>query len=455
MRRVKPGLLVLGLAAALSVPARAQQRPGDAGRDELAERVKAEFLHAWNGYVTYAWGHDSLKPLSKSYYDWYEQSLYMTPLDAFDTMLLMGLADEAAAAKQLVLENLSFDHDFTVQVFEMTIRLLGGLISAYQMDGEPRFLELAVDLADRLMPAFDSPTGMPYWGVNLQSGETTGTINNPAEIGTLMLEFGTLSRLTGDRAYYDAAKRGVVAVFQRRSDIGLVGTTLDVETGAWENQDSHISGMIDSYYEYLLKAWLLFEDEDFGAMWRASIAAVNQYLADSRDTGFWYGHADMDTGERTATRFGALDAFMPAVLALGGDLERAERLMESCYKMWKLADIEPEQLDYSTMEPVHLAYHLRPEAMESAYYLYRLTGDPKYVEMGKKMFDSLVRYTRTEAGYAALANVVTKEKADQMQSFFLAETLKYAYLLFAPAGTLDFDGVIFNTEAHPIAKTWD
>jgi len=454
-RELLRGLSAFTLAAIPVTPAAAQESAEGIQRAELAEKVKTEFLHAWNGYVTYAWGHDDLKPLSKSYHDWYDQPLYMTPLDAFDTMLLMGLTDEAEAAKKLVLENLSFDHDFTVQVFEITIRTLGGLISAYQMDGDERFLRLAVDLADRLMPAFESPTGMPYWGVNLRTGETTGTVNNPAEIGTLMLEFGTLSKLTRNSAYYDAAKRGVVAVFQRRSDIGLVGTTLDVETGEWENRDSHVSGRIDSYYEYLLKAWLLFEDDEFGAMWKTSIAAVNRYLADERDSGFWYGHADMQTGERTATRFGALEAFMPAVLALGGDLERAERLMQSCYKMWRLTDIEPEQLDYSTMEPVHLAYVLRPEAIESAYYLYRITGDPKYVEMGKTMFESIVAYTRTEAGYAALSNVVTKEQADQMQSFFLAETLKYAYLLFAPVGTLDFDGVIFNTEAHPIIKTWD
>ena len=448
-------LSVLAFVVTVFLPLKAQERVQEPGQAELAEQVKAEFLHAWNGYVEYAWGHDGLKPLSRGHYDWYEVPLYMTPLDAFDTMRLMGLDDEAERAKQLVLDSLSFDHDFTVQVFEITIRMLGGLISAYQLDGDERFLELAVDLADRLLPAFESPTGMPYWGVNLRTGETTGVVNNPAEIGTLMLEFGALSGLTGNSVYYDKAKRGVVAVFERRSDIGLVGTTIDVETGAWGERDSHISGRIDSYYEYLLKAWLLFEDENFAAMWEQSIGAVNRYLADEQATGFWYGHADMDTGERTATRFGALDAFMPAVLALSGDVERAERLMESCYAMWTLFDIEPEQLDYVSMKPLHLGYYLRPEAIESAYYLYRLTGDEKYVRMGRTMFENIVKYTRTETGYAALADVITKEKSDRMESFFLAETLKYAYLLFAPAETLDFSSVIFNTEAHPIRRSWN
>jgi predicted alpha-1,2-mannosidase len=174
-------------------------------REEMAAWVKDAFLHAWNGYEEYAWGHDALKPLSRGYRDWYDHSLYMTPLDAFDTMLLMGHSEEAARAKQLVLDSLSFDRDFFVQVFEVTIRMLGGLITAYQMDGDPRFLELATDLADRLLPAFESPTGMPYVRVNLRTGEKEWQVNNPAEIGTLMLEFGTLSKLTGNRVYYESA----------------------------------------------------------------------------------------------------------------------------------------------------------------------------------------------------------------------------------------------------------
>jgi hypothetical protein len=187
-------------------------------------------------------------------------------------------------------------------------------------------------------------------------------------------------------------------------------------------------------------------------MWKTSIAAVNEHLADSVDTGFWYGHANMYNGVRTATHFGALDAFFPAVLALGGDLERAASLMESCYKMWTMFGIEPEQLDYTTMEPVRKSYPLRPENLESAYYLYHFTGEEQYLEMGKVMFESLVRYARTPTGYAALSDVTTKEQTDDMESFFLAETLKYAYLLFAPQETLDFDRVIFNTEAHPFGR---
>jgi mannosidase alpha-like ER degradation enhancer 2 len=417
-----------------------------------AAAVREAFRHAWTGYAQYAWGHDQLLPLSRGARDWYPASLVMTPLDAFDTMLLMGLDSEATHAKTLILDSLRFDRDFPVQVFEVTIRLLGGLNTAYQMDGDKRFLALATDLGNRLLPAFGSKTGMPYRFVNLRTGAVSGPVSNPAEIGTLMLEFGTLSKLTGDARYYDAAKRAVTTLFADRSAIGLVGSTIDVETGAWQDRASHVTGGIDSYYEYLLKAWLLFGDPDFKRMWEESIAAANRYLPDERPSGWWYGHVDMDTGQRTATQFGALDAFLPAVLALGGDLPRAERLMESVYRMWTTFGIEPEVLDYVTMQPVAPGFELRPEAIESAYYLFRLTGDERYRDMGRVMVDSLLHYTRAETGFAALKSVLTKEQRDQMESFFLAETLKYAYLLFAPPETLDFNTVIFNTEAHPIRR---
>ncbi len=421
-------------------------------KPELAEQVRAEFLHAWNSYKQYAWGHDALKPLSKSYRDWYGVSLYMTPVDAFDTMILMGLDEQAREAKDLILNNLTFDLDISVQNFEITIRLLGGLLSAYQLDGDQRFLDLATDLGNRLLPVFDSPTGMPYVNVNLKTGVSGGSINNPAEIGTLIIEFGTLSRMTGNPVYFDKAKRAIVELFSRRSEIDLVGTTINVETGQWINKTCHLSGMIDSFYEYLLKAAILFEDDEFKNMWETSVAAINTYLADETETGLWYGHVDMDSGERVAARFGALDAFFPAVLALGGDVERAARLQESCYKMWALHDIEPEQIDYSAMQVTAPYYVLRPENIESAYYLYHFTKDEKYLHMGETYLNSIIKFCRTDSGFAALKSVITKEKDDSMESFFLAETLKYLHLLFAPEETLDFDGVIFNTEAHPVYR---
>ncbi|MFI4969968.1 MAG: glycoside hydrolase family 47 protein, partial [Lysobacterales bacterium] len=419
----------------------------------LAGEVKAEFLHAWQGYRRDAWGHDDLAPLSRKPHDWYAKPLLMTPVDALDTLLLMGFRDEADAARELIATRLDFDQDIYVKNFEVTIRLLGGLLSGYQLSGDERLLRKAEDLGTRLLPVFDSATGLPYVEVNLGTGKTRGTATNPAETGTLLLEFGTLSKLTGKPVFYAKAKRALVETWKRRSAIGLVGSSIDADSGRWLDTESHISGGIDSYYEYLWKCWRLFGDHDCLAMWKPGIAAVNRHLADEVDGALWYGYADMNTGKRTHSYYGALDAFFPALLALSGDVPRAARLQDSSFRMWRLHDIEPEVLDYRAMRVVVPGYALRPEIVESAYYLYHYTRDPKYLAMGRTMFRDFVRWCRTDAGYAALADVVSKQKKDRMESFVFAETFKYYYLLFAPQA-LDFDAVTFNTEAHPLRATW-
>jgi ER degradation enhancer, mannosidase alpha-like 2 len=454
------------LITTLAVPATAQKRIDNPQPQSavIAAQVKTEFLHAWNGYKKYAWGHDDLKPLSKTHHDWYAEPLLMTPVDALDTMILMGMKEEADATREYIVKNLSFDKDIYVQNFEITIRLLGGLLSSHQLTGDKRLLDLAEDLGWRLLPVFQTPTGLPYRYVNLRTGKVRGEVSNPAETGTLLIEFGTLARLTQNRVFYEKAKRALVETYKRRSPIGLVGTWINVETGKWTDLDSHISGAIDSYYEYLLKCWRLFGDQDCKRMWLDSIAAINKYLADDvisyQDTPrgriaiwkLWYGHVDMNTGKRGATTYGALDAFFPAVLAMSGDMNRARRLQTSSIRMWQQAGIEPEEYDYKTEKIVSAGYPLRPEIVESTYYLHHYTRDPQYRKQGEQLWRDFVKHCRTDEGYAALKNVVTKEKSDSMQSFLFAETFKYFYLLFATPRTLDFDKVIFNTEAHAVKK---
>src|SRR5207244_13146650 len=282
--------------------------------------------HAWSGYKKYAWGHDDLKPLSKTYHDWYAEPLLMTPVDALDTMILMGFKGEANSTREYIVKNLSFDKDIYVQNFEITIRLLGGLLSSYQLTDDMRLLNLAQDLGNRLFPVFESPTGLPYRYVNLKTGKVRGNVTNPAEAGTLLIEFGMLAPLTHRQVFYDKAKRALVEIYNRRSPIGLVGTWINVETGQWTDTDSHISGAIDSYYEYLLKCAILFHDQDCRRMWNESIKAINKYLADARSTKgitvltkrgpgqlwgaapeLWYGQADMNSGKGPPASYGQRD----------------------------------------------------------------------------------------------------------------------------------------------------
>lgn len=441
-------LMLVASVLCVSWSAQAQQ----IDTKQLADKVRSEFLHAWKGYKTHAWGHDGFRPLSKTYYDWHNRPFYLTALEALDTMTLMGLSEEADSTREFLATHLSFDSDTYVSVFEITIRVLGGLLSNYELSGDKRLLDLANSLGTRLLPAFISGTGLPYKLVNLKTGEVSGEVTNPGEAGTLLLEFGTLSRLTGKAEYYNYAKNALLRLYEFRSPIGLVGDAIDINTAEWKGTDSHLSACIDSYYEYLLKSALLFGDTDCQSMWQESYAAINRHLLDSSKAGFWYGHADMSTGRRTNTWFGALDAFFPAVQVLAGDIPRAARLMKSCSTMWTRNGVEPEQYNYATGAVEKPRYFLNPEIMESAYYLYRATGDSLYLRMGKTFLDSLITYCRTDEGYAELASVITKQKMDRMEPYFMAETMKYLYLLFAPPEVLPFESVIFTTEAHPLKR---
>lgn len=421
----------------------------DSMKTEMCVKIKAAAQHAWKGYMQYASGADDLKPLTKTSKLWYKHSMLMTPVDAFDTFLMLGLDDEAREAKEMILAKLSFDVDNEVQVFEVTIRILAGLITAYEMDGDPKFLLLAVDLANRMMPAFNTTTGMPYRYVHLQTGKVRDHINNPAEIGSLMMEFGKLSKLTKDDRYYKAAKKAIMQVYKRRSKIDLVGEQIDVLTGKWKSSQSHISGYIDSYYEYLYKSWLLFGDKDFKVAFDKHNAAIKKYLTDSTEYGLFLRHVNMNSGKETTTTYGALDAFYAGLCAYAGDVEMAKKIQQANMHMWVRFNMEPEEYNYRTDSISSAYYILRPENLESSFYLFRATGHYEYLWMSKVMTEDILKNCKTEAGYASLKDVRTFEQANSMESFFFAETLKYAYLVFAPDSAANLSKIVFNTEAHP------
>ncbi|MEI7982083.1 MAG: glycoside hydrolase family 47 protein [Bacteroidota bacterium] len=420
-------------------------------KNEQAEKIRAACSHVWSGYKQYAWGSDALKPISKKGQNWYAVSFLMTPLDAYDTFILMDLKSEAKEAESLIFAKLNFDVNQEVQLFEVNIRLLGGLLSAFELSHDQRFLDLAHDLGKRLLAAFNSPTGMPYRYVNLKSGKTRDNISNPAEIGTYLLEFGKLTQLTGDSSFYKVAKKSAMEVYRRRSDIDLVGTLIDVNTGEWKNTECQIGARIDSYFEYLFKAWLLFGDKECYDAWKIHNKAIKKYMLTRVPSGGYFTRVDMKSGKETHPYYGALDAFYAGILALSGDTVTAHIIQRGNYYMWTRFNLEPEEFNFRNDSVRYPDYPLRPENIESCFYLYRQTHHPEFLIMGKRMIDDILEKCRTEAGFAAMKNVVTLEKEDSMESFFLAETLKYAYLLFAPESKLDLTKTVFTTEAHTLS----
>lgn len=427
-----------------------KQASNSINKAEQAAKVVSATQHAWQGYMKYAKGFDALKPISNQGENWYQTSLQMTPIDAFDTFTLMGLTTEADEAKTLIFNNLNFDIDMQVQLFEINIRLLGGLLSAYELDGDKRFLTLAEDLCKRLLPAFKTKTGMPYRYVNLKTGALRDSLNNPAEIGTCLLEFCKLTQLTGDSTYYKVAKNAVMAIYERRSNIDLIGTIIDVTTGEWKKTECQIGARLDSYFEYLYKNWLLTGDKDCLAAWETHRKAIEKYMITDTKNGAFLTRVDMNTGKETRSLYGALDAFYAGLLALSGDVPTAQKIQEGNFYMWTKFNIEPEVFDFKKDSILYPSYPLRPENIESCFYLYRKTHDEKYLAMGKRMSDDIIDKCKTDAGFAAVKNVTTLELEDSMESFFFAETLKYSYLLFAPEEKLDLEKLVFNTEAHPL-----
>ncbi|MBK6903610.1 MAG: glycoside hydrolase family 47 protein [Saprospirales bacterium] len=302
----------LCLLALLLVSCQPGESPAtEKGPGPLAEQVKAETQRSWAAYKQYAWGSDVLLPISKKAENWYEEPLYISPIDAYSTLKVMGLDEEAAEIERYLIDSISFDKDIFVKVFEVNIRVLGGLLAMYQYTENEQVLQKAVDFGNRLLPAFNSPTGVPYYWVNLKTGAVKGQEVNVAEAGTYLLELGILSHFSGNPVYYQKAKDADKALFERRSKLGLIGEVIDVETGEWKNTSSHICAGIDSYYEYLYKAWVLFQDPELKVMWDESIAAVHAHIPETKDSLLWYGRVDMHTGARLSSVVTLYDAFFP------------------------------------------------------------------------------------------------------------------------------------------------
>lgn len=288
----------------------------------LRENARQLFFHGFDNYMEHAFPEDELRPLSCKGQGSDKLNagnvgrndvcgdFALTLIDTLDAFPILGDQDTFEKAVRDVIDTVTFDVDSKVQIFEVTIRVLGGLLSAHQFATSTKMnstiawydnelLTLAVDLGDRLLPAFDSPTGIPYPRINLRYGlgglalaETTETC--AAGAGTLVLEFAALSRLTGDPIYEKVAIRSFTAIWERRLELGLVGNTIDVKTGIWTTSSTSVGAGVDSFYEYALKAWIFTGNDYFYDVWNQSHAAISAHVAD--DENFLLRNVHVRTG---------------------------------------------------------------------------------------------------------------------------------------------------------------
>ncbi|KIH53079.1 glycosyl hydrolase family 47 [Ancylostoma duodenale] len=399
-----------------------------AADDSEARRVTVKQMtkFAWDNYRKYAWGSNELKPVSKRGHSasvFGAGDIGATIVDAIDTLWIMGLKEEYEQARNWIQHSLDFSRAARgdLSVFETNIRFVGGLLSIYALTNDKMYVEKAETIAKLLLPAFDTPTGIPFALVNPTTGSAknygwaSGGCSILSEFGSLQLEFDYLSHVTGNKIYSEKIQKIRNFLTQMEKPKGLYPLYLNPRTGKWGSLDHSIGALGDSFYEYLLKHWLITGKKDE--------LTKNEY-----DTAAHY----LDLAEKLAHT--CHESYVRTAVGIGPEAFRFTK------------DVEAQAVSVNEKY-----YILRPEVVETWFYLWRITKQDKYREWAWNVVLALEKYAKVEAGYSGIRDVysVPVEHDDVQQSFIFAELFKYLYLIFSDDNVLPLDRWVFNTEAHP------
>uniref|UniRef100_A0A8C1GGZ6 alpha-1,2-Mannosidase n=1 Tax=Cyprinus carpio TaxID=7962 RepID=A0A8C1GGZ6_CYPCA len=392
-------------------PGATGHEPADPDIKAKRAKIKEMMQFSWDNYKRYAWGSNELRPVSKQ---GHSSNLFgslkgATIVDALDTLYIMEMYDEFEAATEWVERNLDFNMNAEISVFEVNIRFVGGLLSAYYLSGKEVFRRKAVELGEKLLPAFKTPTG-------------------------------------------------------------LYPNYLNPNSGQWGQHHVSVGGLGDSFYEYLLKAWLMSDktDEEGKKLYYDALQAIEKNLIRKSSGGLTY-IAEWKGG-LLEHKMGHLTCFAGGMIALGADgapddktghqMELAAEITRTCHESYTRTSMKlgPEAFRFDGgVEAIATRQNekyfiLRPEVIETYMYMWRFTHDPKYRQWGWEAVQALEKYCRVVGGYSGVRDVYanTPNHDDVQQSFYLAETLKYLYLLFSDDDHLPFEHWVFNTEAHPL-----
>lgn len=449
------------------------------------ERVVEAFTLSYDAYSRYAWGYDEFHPVSKRGKQMAPNGMGWIIVDALDTMILMNLTSRVVHARDWISNSLTYNQDQDVNMFETTIRMLGGLLSAHYLSneyphlapitdddsgapGEDLYLEKARDLADRLIVAFDSPSGIPYASVNLAKYESlpahdVGGASSTAEATTLQLEFKYLAKLTGEKDFWDKAEKVMEVVDNNAPEAGLVPIYISPTTGEFHGNNIRLGSRGDSYYEYLIKQYLQTNKQEslYLEMWDESLQGVRDHLVTYTEPSRFtiIGERQSGIDGQLTPKMDHLVCFMPGTIALavtGGlteaeakkrgswtkkneaDMQLARELMQTCWGMYKymatglaaeityfniadppLPESAPHQAPADFDEDPEAEWRKdfdvhsqdvhnlqRPETVESLFYMWRITGEIKYREWGWEMFKSFMNYTAVPdgGGFSSLSN---------------------------------------------------
>ena len=471
--------------------------------------IRLAFVKSWNSYKKYAWMYDELTPVSGEGKDTFG-GWAATLVDTLDTLWIMELGDEFRhAAAAAVTLDWSKTKDTSCNFFETTIRHLGGLLSAYDLSKEAALLEKAIELGDMLYTAYDTDNRMPPFYLDFDLAKegllVPGTHDPSAAVTSSGLEFTRLAQLTGQDKYYDAIDRVAQALEQTQNSTKLPGmwpTFLNMRNLDFSGQRSFtLGGLADSLYEYLPKMYAMVGGLEpmYEKMYRDAMDAVTKHLlfrpmTPDQDDILFTGtvYVSSQDGPELEAEGQHLGCFVGGMFALGGKIfnipehvKYAEKIARGCawaykafpsgimpetFTLYPCPSLEPCPWDEdqwtatgdkrfpkgfkNVMDP---KYILRPEAIESIFFMYRMTGNVEYQEMAWTMFQSIRKATETKLAFSAIIDVTLPKgqktvKKDSMESFWTSETLKYLYLIFSPPDLIDLDKYVLNTEAHPFLR---
>ncbi|KAI9999959.1 hypothetical protein NQD34_011802 [Periophthalmus magnuspinnatus] len=453
-------------------------KPNDPMTNDRREKVKEMMKFAWDNYKRYAWGKNELRPLTRNGHigNMFGGLRGASIIDSLDTLYIMGLMEEYNDAKEWVKTSLDLNSNGEASLFEVNIRYVGGLLSAFYLTGEEIFKSKVLELGEKLLPAFNTPTGIPRGVINLGSGTSwswgwaSAGSSILAEFGTLHLEFVHLSELSANPIYTEKVMNIRKLLNKIEKPHGLYPNFLSPVSGNWVQHHVSIGGLGDSFYEYLIKSYLMSDkgDEDAKRMYYSALDAIEANLVQKSPGGLTY-MAEW-RGGILDHKMGHLACFSGGMIGIGADdgpqekrqhyLDLAAEITHTCHESYTRSGTKlgPEAFRFDSGAEATATrlsdryYILRPEVIESYMYMWRLTHDPKYREWGWEAVQALELHCRVESGFSGIRDVYTTTVShdNMQQSFFLSETLKYLYLLFSEDDLLPLEDWVFNTEAHPL-----
>lgn len=482
--------------------------------NHMKNETRQLFKHAWSSYMEYGFPFDEVRPRScepygPDYNDVFNTvrndamgNISLTLLDNLDTLIIFGEWEELEKALTYLKteKDVIFAKDTIVQVFETTIRALGGLLSSHVLltdlfsqkkripakytalkqicDNYDGFLlDMAHDLGKRLVVAFDTKSNLPIPRVNLASGWKKIPSQLKKETCTSgamspILEFSLLSKLTGDPQFEHFTQLTFSKLWSSRLTLNLLPMTIDPKKNLWLDSITGIGASVDSFYEYAAKHSIIFNDDYMWNVFSSSYKSLLSHLAQGggdTDYELIFSNVNVNDGLIATSWIDLLGAFFPGLQVLTGQVKDAVKTHATYLKLWDYFDLIPERWEFITVGKVNDYedneyksillewYPLRPEFIESTYYLYRATRDPMYLQIGSRILELLSTKYKAKCGFNGIQDIRSGEFQNRMETFVMGETLKYLYLLF----DVDNDeflhsdlmlekGWVFSTEAHPM-----